>query len=743
MSESKTLNNLTAWSFKAACDIIKKEIEQGNIDQAIDKCDQEIQEATDLKNITWVNKFKSIKQEIINLKQKEKNMDSTKHKITVPRLEEKKEVLKTQDTEIIEILDTPEQEESLKDELSLIKGVGSTTKSMLIEAGIVSVNQLATMTPDALAQVKGFGLGSSEHIINAAKELLERRKSGVKKKRNTHTPMFDPKFRIDRASKSIPPAKKAHDLSDSVAESQREIEDDLEELEEQTDSPSEIYTADTPDIIEKEKFDEVLPSAELNESSEEDELNIIANEVKTHTENNRYQSLSREEPQESKSMKNEVISGFLNDALEIPQKNTSEIRYEEVMQEIKNDFSADERLNKKDVTSLLKQAQEVLQSFHYYNIPKTWKIFNLFSHKFENKNHSLKNPRKPQHEAIDFIALKVLSGNNDTDLILISPIKICDLKGTLLVSDNGLKYHSEQNPKLQENLKGLLLKPIVKDFKNIQSVFFDNMAQDEKIFRFFRKYLKDSNISIEKGRNNHALFFRSGLKQYKILIEPILLCNSLPSSLEKSVLFPYQKSTNIHYINYEGLSSLIPFIEHKYQALESHCIERNAVKIYFDAKLRFINNLRNYSIPFVSLGLLFFLIIILQGDFLINTFIGLGAAAICAYGVILACLYMKFAKTKTDISKEFSTPYHLGKIRIDDTELLMISKDFSSEQMDQFIYECFGKKADFPIMSKIEEDKYIHTIVDQKQGYNSGKNPLDRSIMEKSTHSKYGPFLED
>jgi predicted flap endonuclease-1-like 5' DNA nuclease len=764
MSESETLNDLTVWHFKAACDIIAKAIEERKWDQAIEKCDQGKEEATDLKIITWVNKFDVLKQDIINLKKKEENMDSTRKKVMVPRLEKKKEDLKMQDIEIIEKgLDAPEQEETIIDDLSLIKGVGSTTELKLKEAGIMSIHQLATMTPEGLAQVNGFGRGSSAHIISAAKEYLEQQNEPYKSiktkthlvtpmfdpkykinrssrtippqsiKTKTHpvTPMFDPKYKINRSSRTIPPPEKIDNIISDDGEPPEEDVLDVEESEELNKQPDDIVEAELvvqSRIWENEEIEEAEHSVEFLKDSDEDNLNSSTTQLEHQTKNERYVT-SFPVQKENNTSKNKVINGFLDDTLEIPQNKASEIQYEQVMHEIKNDFS-DERLNKNHTTIILQKTQDILQALHYFIIPKALSIF------------------KNLERTVDCTAVKVIPGANDTELILITPIKICDLKGTLLISDNGFDYHSEDNPTLQEKSKAMLVRSVMKDFIAVQSMVFDSMVNDTKVFTFFRKYLKDGNISIEKGRNNQTLFFRSGLLQYKIIINPLVLCHSLPSSLEKSVSFPYQKDTNIHYIDYAGLSSLITFMEHKYQSLESHCEEGNAVKRYFQAKLNFINDLRTYSIPFLFLGLIFLLIVLLQGSFLINTFIGLGSAAICVYGVMIVYLYLRFTKTKTIISKEFSSPYRQGRVSIDDTELFMISKDLSTEQMDQFIYECFGKEANFAIMPKIEEEKYLQSITAQKQTHKVRK-PASYSFMSKNTvrddndHSKYGSFLED
>lgn len=237
MSESKTVNDLTEWNFKVALNFIEKAIENSDWDQAIAKCDQGIQGATDLKNNIWVHKFDNIKQEIIGLKEKEKNMDTIKHKVMIPRLEEKKEGIKMQGTEIIEkVLDAPEQEEMINDDLSIIKGVGSTTEQKLKEAGILSVKQLAGMNPRDLAQINGFGLSSSERIISAAKEYFDQQNESEESLQNKSSPkasMFDQKYSIDRTSRIIPPPKKTSNLSNDIREPPLEdilYSENLEEL---------------------------------------------------------------------------------------------------------------------------------------------------------------------------------------------------------------------------------------------------------------------------------------------------------------------------------------------------------------------------------------------------------------------------------------------------------------------------------------------------------------------------------
>ena len=93
---------------------------------------------------------------------------------------------------------------------------------------------------------------------------------------------------------------------------------------------------------------------------------------------------------------------------------------------------------------------------------------------------------------------------------------------------------------------------------------------------------------------------------------------------------------------------------------------------------------------------------------------------------------------------------------MDETDLLMISKELSTLDMDQFIYELYGKSADFNIISKLEEQKIQQGI--SKHKHNKKLNEFNNEQLESSVQtvkyssskhtngkltSKYGSFLED
>ena len=60
----------------------------------------------------------------------------------------------------------------MQNELERIRGIGKTAAERLYKAGIRTIEQLASSTPEELAFVKGIGLVSAKKLIKNAKEIL-------------------------------------------------------------------------------------------------------------------------------------------------------------------------------------------------------------------------------------------------------------------------------------------------------------------------------------------------------------------------------------------------------------------------------------------------------------------------------------------------------------------------------------------------------------------------------------------
>lgn len=126
---------------------------------------------------------------------------------------------------------------------------------------------------------------------------------------------------------------------------------------------------------------------------------------------------------------------------------------------------------------------------------------------------------------------------------------------------------------------------------------------------------------------------------------------------------------------------------------------------------------------------------------------------------------MKFFKIKLEIQTDFKTPYYKKMPKLDETSLVLISEEFESELMSQFVYECVDSDTDLRFISNIEEDqiterfhkKRLEKTVKNNGFFEDGANPEPINLNPKkdskklikqekkhnSFNNKYSSFLED
>ena len=396
-----------------------------------------------------------------------------------------------------------------------------------------------------------------------------------------------------------------------------------------------------------------------------------------------------------------------------------------------------EKLEKILVKSRIKNIEKVLKSLNYRIVQKNSNLLNNIS------------------KDIDLLAFKTQQINNQVSLLLMFPIKFCNLKGNLIISNNHIDYNPyNQDLKINERINQL----IIGDFDNKLSISQENVFQsviyEGNLFNFFEKSI-NKRITVEKTRNNKRLFIRYGTMMFKVIVDPIFICENEPAFLEKSIKFPYQKKSNLHIVKIDDLSDLIHFLEKKYFLIESHTEQKNSISYYFNALTKFRITIRNYSIPFLLYGTLLCFVILLQYLFLINTLTNLGYAAMGIYVIILWYSYYRFSKTQKEIIEDYNTPYYQRKIQVDETDLTIIKDEISTELLDQFIYECLGKNIEFSITAKIEEEKIDNLISNFKRNKEAAPMKIEEEIntnneqifesneMKDKLISKYSSFLED
>ncbi|MFX0011045.1 MAG: helix-hairpin-helix domain-containing protein [Candidatus Hermodarchaeota archaeon] len=342
---------------------------------------------------------------------------------------------------------------------------------------------------------------------------------------------------------------------------------------------------------------------------------------------------------------------------------------------------------------------------------------------------------------IDYLGCKIVRVSRGINHIIIVPAKLLDVEETVLINESQINStKTDSRNRIRRCYKNLL--------KTGDSIF-DDILDDNRLREFFQKYLQ-VNLVLEKSVENKKLFFVSGHTQYKILIEPILVCRTPPRCMEKSILFPYQRSTNLHVVQHSYLSQLLDFIEQKYGFIETRVKSSNAVEDYQKKDHKFRTNVRVISIPIIGFAIALAIIYFTELYFLLRLFNSIGFAIIGIYLTMLAYLYFKFYKAKKQLATEFETPYYLQNLEFSEADLLEFKDMFSTELLTQFGYECFGKEKSFKILDKLEQEDYIKSLHEHKKEdipyivHESNKSNEDVLPNENPAYnSKYLSFLED
>jgi len=611
------------------------------------------------------------------------------------------------------ILDVPEEltdklPQSTND-LTKIKGIGPGTVEKLNARRIYTYRQLAELTPEKLSEAPGVGIATARKFIEEAKNLLGEFQEQNSVDKQNHV--------IEKTTEILKKEKKTEfDNSETFEVTDVIVEEELpQEKVQREEKPLETFqkqwfsdkfnysrlTASHPPILEKtlkeskveiEKIEEPLQEQIDNTFNEE---SFVVEKPKSLEEDSREESSFVPEISETFEVEN------------VPK--TSKIR--------------DEREETKT------KIEELLKNSGYYIIPNTLSVLMPF---FQN---------------IDYIGFKIVSVNNNLKLIFLVPIKLCDLEGTILVDEEKIGYKIYSNG--QESDSMLTANHYTDDLLRTKDAIFEDVVNGNKFRNFFQKYLQ-VRFTAEKSAKNKTLFFVSGQTQYKILIEPILLTKLPAKCLEKSILFPYQRKTNLHIIERSKIATLLRFLEKKYKLIESRDKRTNSIELYQNAENKFRSSLRMASLPFLGYSIVLLVIYFSQLHFLLRLFNNIGFATMGIYLFIIAYFYFRFYKTKKELTTEFKTPYYLQGTQFSETDLLYIKEEFTDEQMAQFGYECFGKDNSFKVLEQIEKDTIKENIVKKQQKkdvpqlYELDSEPVYNPVEIEPKHKiKYSSFLED
>ena len=607
-----------------------------------------------------------------------------------------------------------------REDVTIIKGVGKAVAEKLRAVGFDTVKLIADATLAQLTNIPGIGQKTAQKIIEAAKIHISRKSlnnfseddhkeeippvnPSIEEEKETSQktstsrvkfPLFEEKFKVRRLGHS---RETKVDSNESYV--YEEVDDDSEYGIGDDLAENEEVIGDT--VKNLNSYVENPPSSSLDSSIKEDTINFI----------DRTQGLFRETTVQRNSYQS-------------PKSNKTQIL---------------EQLTPSEKKPVMERLIQTLQELNFHIIEKMRLL----------KDLSMNS---------DLIALKIVHANEFLDLIFILPIKLNMLKGGLRISNEQVKY-IPLDEKFRENGSSfrLLLDSTINDLGKVYNAMRDDLTNEGKLLSFLRKHLQ-VDISIEKSITKKNLFFRAGPLQYKILIEPILVCNSDVGFLEKLLPFPYLKDINLHIITQQKLQSFITYLEKKYTLYEEHSGQKSSLISYEESFDQFLQNGRKLSLPFIGFGFITLMLVIFQAFPILELVVNIGYALLGIYSTSLAYFYTKFFKTKLEIQTEFTTPYHQKQLKVDDPGLILIGEELTPELMDQFVFECIGKETNSPFIQKIEEThtkkrleekvratKMKNENLFEERDLEENRESVDEDIQREDDEfiNKYSSFLED
>ncbi len=583
-------------------------------------------------------------------------------------------------------------------DLTKIKGIGTTTAEKLYNAKIVSVRQIAEMTPERLSETPGIGLATATKFITAAKNYLESSQKESDVSETTQIP--------DAMKKnSVPDSIEKYEVEEVIVDVPEEInEDTIPELEEA------FYQSQTEAFEEEEKVISIEPKTiQLANSIEFDTQPEI--EQENEYEEEKYSQeiipeiqIQQNQPESKSSTEEEPIESNLAEQKNVNFESFRDSTFENIVSDTFKDVGC-------------------------YEIPSSLESLNQFT-----KN-------------LDYLGCRLVEASDNLIILFLFPVKRFDAKGTVLVGETKIESKAYPNNRVSGVHNDVKL--ITQNLLQIRDKMQENVLNGTSILQFFQKYLQ-LDLRSEKNLGNKNLVFLSGTTQYKVVIEPILVCNAPPKSMEKSLVFPYQRTSNLHAVVRSDLPPLVKFLEKKYKMIEKRTKKTSSIKDYRKSEVELSSRVRYISIPIFGYSVALLVLYFAKIYFLLRLFNTIGFAVLGIYLSLLAFLYFKAYKTKKEFKVQFKTPYYQQTLEFSEIDLLDLKEELTDELITQFGYECLGKEASYGVIERVEA-KSLKNNIDAKRSEPKLKSLFETEQVETQIATpsptkyggKYSSFLED
>ena len=566
-----------------------------------------------------------------------------------------------------------------RDDLTKIKGIGTTTAEKLYNAKIVTVRQIAEMTPEKLSETPGIGLATATKFITAAKDRLEVFIINQVEEVANETTQIQEALEVESVPNPIEKYEVEEVIIDEIEEisekPQTEVEEDFESLKADPKwIPDKInysrLTASYPPISERVKnINEII-----GEKQEREEIDTFikpkTQEFAADVEFNSQPEIEQQIEYEEKTSQ-EVIPEIQIQQEQLEQKNAIE------EENIDFEYSKDSTFE----SIVQQQISDTFKEAGCYEIPSSLESLKQFT------------------TSLDYLGCKLVKVSDDLRILFLFPVKRFDREGTVLIDEAKLELKSYSN---KDDLGAYYdVDQVAKSLLQVRDSMYGDIATNQNILKFFQKYLQ-INLSLEKGFGNKSVVFLSGTTQYKVFIEPILLCYNPPRSMEKTLAFPYQRSSNLHAVTRADLAPLIRFLEKKYRLIEKRTKKTSSAKEYRQAEEKLRLSVRYSSIPIFGYSVTLLVVYFAELYFLLRLLNTIGFAVVGIYISFLAFFYFREYKTKKEFTEQFETPYYLQNLEFSETDLLDFKADLTDELLTQFGYECLEKDANFMVLEQSE-----------------------------------------
>lgn len=594
-----------------------------------------------------------------------------------------------------------------REDLTKIKGIGSTTAEKLYKAKIVTVRQLTEVTPEKFSEIPGVGLATAIKIIAAAKTYL------------SSSPQVVPLVTNRISSEIIDNYEVAEVVVDEIEEisdeSPKEVNKDFERSQSnQKWFPDKFnysrLTASYPPVSKRNKV--------FNDTVEEEHVVIETTEKDNLSEHTEYEEEFTQEtiPKIPIRHDQQETKNFIED--EVVNYTPTEPTFIDFRESRDNSFES----------NIHQQISNIFKDVGCYEIPRSLESLNQFSTK------------------LDYLGCKLVKASDNLRFLFLFPVKWLDEEGTVLVDEIKLelKSHTKKN-----DLGAYNLEQISQNLLQTTNLMYEDLANNQNIRQFFQKYLQVT-LSLERGFGNKSLIFLSGSTQYKVVIEPILLCNNPPRSMEKTLSFPYQRSSNLHAITKPDLASLIKFLEKKYRMIEKRTKKTNLFKDYRHSEEKLRTRVRVASFPILGYSVALFIIYFAEWYFLLRLLNTIGLAVVGIYISLLTLFYFNFYRNKKKFVVQFETPYYLQNFEFSEIDLLDFKEELTDELLTQFGYECLVKNVRFGAIEQSKTNTLKHSL-DVKRNEPEFQNTFEPEQLKSETvsdstakyGSKYLSFLDD